>query len=375
MIVDRSKIIEECLERINRRLKKKEISFENQNILVTGGAGFLGSWICDILIKQNANVVAIDNFASGDLQNIKHLIDNSDNFKFIEHDITKPLYLQEDIDLILHFASRANPLDYSEYPIETLKANSFGTWVVLGIAKKKNARLLYASTSEIYGNPDPSFVPTPETYYGYVNPVGPRSCYDESKRFGETITFIYHLEHGIDTRIARIFNTYGPRMMFGRVVGRAIPRFVTQALLNLPISIFGDGLQTRSFTFVEDEIVGLLNFAYQDGLSGEVINIGNSKEWTIREVISLIKKITNSSSEIQFFPMPRNDPIRRAADGTKAKRLLNWEPEISLEAGLRKTINWFKNKLDGYSDEYVEAIYIEYNKAMEKNNKLLEKLL
>jgi len=368
-------VIKEDLNNILNTLKKREVNFEDQNILITGGSGFLGSYLCDILTMQHANVTCIDNLSSGRLENIQHLLDNYDNFKFIKHDISEPIEISEKLDYIFHFASRANPLDYSKYPVQTLKANSIGTWVVLNIAKKHRSRLLYASTSEIYGDPDSKNVPTPESYFGYVNPVGPRSCYDESKRFGETIAFIYNLEYNIDSRIARIFNTYGPRMRFGDVAGRAIPRFITQALLNLPITIFGNGLQTRSFTYVSDEIIGLLLYAHMDGLEGEVLNIGNQKERTIKEVIALIKQKTKSDSQIEYHPLPRNDPMRRAADISKAKRLIDWEPKITLEEGIERTISWYKELINSNETEFEKLNNFKKNNSFEFQTKLLQKLL
>lgn len=334
-------MIEEDVDAVIRGLEKDNISFEDRKVLVTGGAGFLGSWICDVLVKQGAEVTCLDNFASGLRSNIEPLMDK-ENFTFVEHDISKPIFFQKRFDLVMHLASRASPFEFEKFPIQILKANTLGIWIALGIAKRHSARFLYASTSEVYGNPPASFIPTPETYNGNVNPVGPRSCYDEAKRAGEAFVMAYRLEHGLDTRIARIFNTYGPRMRSGDVYGRVVPRFIEQALNNKPITVFGDGKQTRSFTYVTDEVEGLLRLAGIEGLEGEVVNIGNNKETTILELAELIKKLCNSSSEIVFLPLPKDDPLRRCPDIRKAKKLLRWEPKASLEEGLKKTIGWFK---------------------------------
>jgi UDP-glucuronate decarboxylase len=334
-------MIEEDVDAIIRGLEKDNISFEDRKVLVTGGAGFLGSWICDVLVKQGAEVTCLDNFASGLRSNIEHLMEK-ENFTFVEHDISKPIFFDKRFDLVMHLASRASPFEFEKFPIQILKANTLGIWVALGIAKKHRARFLYASTSEVYGNPPASFIPTPETYNGNVNPVGPRSCYDEAKRAGEAFVMAYRLEHGLDTRIARIFNTYGPRMRAGDIYGRVVPRFIEQALNNKPITVFGTGEQTRSFTYVSDEVEGLLRLAGIEGLGGEVVNIGNNKETTILELAELIKKLCNSSSEIVFLPLPKDDPLRRCPDISKAKKLLKWKPKVSLEEGLKKTIEWFK---------------------------------
>lgn len=321
-------------------LEKEGISFEGKNVLVTGGAGFLGSWICDVLVHQGAKVTCVDNFASGLAKNIEHL-----KIKFIEHDISKPIEFDEKFDLVMHLASRASPFEFARYPIQILKANTLGIWVALGIAKKHKARFLYTSTSEIYGDPDPRFIPTPESYNGNVNPTGPRSCYDEAKRAGEAFVKAYELQHGMDTRIVRIFNTYGPRMRAGDIYGRVVSRFIEQALNNRQITVFGDGSQTRSFTYVTDQIEGILRLAALDEAEGEVVNIGSDKETSILELAKMIKKLTNSPSEIVFQPLPKDDPRRRCPDITKAKKLLNWKPRVSLEEGLRKTIAWHEANL------------------------------
>ncbi len=334
-------MIEEDVDAVIRGLERDSISFEDWRVLVTGGAGFLGSWICDVLVAQGAVVTCLDNFSSGLRSNIEHLLDR-ENFTLVEHDISRPIFFDERFELVMHLASRASPFEFERFPIQILKANTLGIWVALGIAKKHRARFLYASTSEVYGNPPDEFIPTPESYNGNVNPVGPRSCYDEAKRAGEAFVMAYRLEHGLDTRIARIFNTYGPRMRAGDIYGRVVPRFIEQALKNNPITVFGDGSQTRSFTYVTDEVEGLLRLAGMDGIEGEVVNIGNNRETTILELAELVRKLCGSSSEIAFLPLPKDDPRRRCPEIGKAKRLLGWEPRVQLEEGLRRTIEWFK---------------------------------
>ena len=319
-------------------------SIEDKNILVTGGAGFLGSWLCDVLVELNANVICIDNLSSGLKENINHLI-GKENFKFVEHDITQPIFFDKRIDVVIHLASRASPFEFEKFPIQILKANTLGIWVALGIAKKHNARFLYTSTSEIYGCAEE--IPTSEEYRGNVNPVGPRSCYDEAKRCGESYVIAYKMQHGLDVRIARIFNTYGPRMRAEGVYGRVIPRFIEQALSNKPITIFGDGSQTRSFCYVTDQIEGLLKLAFSEEAKSEVVNIGDDKEMTILELAKLIQELTTTSSEIIFKELPKDDPLRRKPDITKAKEILGWEPKVELNEGLLKMIEWFKEKGKG----------------------------
>ncbi|MCD6202829.1 MAG: SDR family oxidoreductase [Methanophagales archaeon] len=332
-------IIKQGIEEIKREFDT-EVA-EGKNILVTGGAGFLGSWICDVLVESKANVICLDNFSSGLKENISHLLGRK-NFKFVQHDITQPIFFNEEIDIVMHLASRASPFEFEKYPIQILKANTLGIWVALGIAKKHEAKFLYTSTSEIYG--DAKEIPTTEEYRGNVNPIGPRSCYDEAKRCGESYVIAYRMQHGLDTRIARIFNTYGPRMRAEGIYGRVVPRFVEQALSNKPITIFGDGTQTRSFCYVTDQVEGLLKLAFSERAEGEVVNIGNDREITILELAKLIKELTKSSSEIEFHPLPKDDPMRRKPDISKAKKLLGWKPEVELEEGLRMMIEWFKEK-------------------------------
>ena len=327
------------IEEIIRNLGDISKSIEDKNVLVTGGAGFLGSWICEVLLKQGAKVICLDKLVSGLKSNISSLMDK-DNFKFIEHDITQPIFFGEPIDIVMHLASRASPFEFEKYPIQILKANTLGIWVALGIAKKHEAKFLYTSTSEIYG--DAKEIPTTEEYRGNVNPVGPRSCYDEAKRCGESYVMAYKLQHDLDIRIARIFNTYGPRMRAEGVYGRVIPRFVEQALSNKPITIFGDGSQTRSFCYVTDQVEGLLKLAFSERAKGEVVNIGSDEEITILELAKLVKELTNSSSKMEFHPLPKDDPLRRKPDISKAKQLLDWEPKVELEEGLKRTTEWFE---------------------------------
>ncbi|MFX1503344.1 MAG: UDP-glucuronic acid decarboxylase family protein [Promethearchaeota archaeon] len=343
------------VDEIVRRLKKENISFQDKTILVTGGAGFLGSWVCDVLVKQGAYCVCLDNLSSGKPENILHLMDK-DNFRFINHDISYPIYFGmsyhplgicvgdiKKIDIVMHMASRASPFEFKEEPISILRSNTLGTLNSLGIAKFHNAIFFYTSTSEVYGNPPKEAIPTPESYFGNVNPVGPRSCYDESKRAGEAFIKAYELQHKMRTKIVRIFNTSGPRIRHGPAYGRVVPNFIHQALHDEDITVFGDGSQTRSFTYVVDEIEGILKIVHKDEAIGEVINLGNNKEYTILELARIIKELTSSNSKIVFKSLPIDDPIYRCPVITKAKKILNWEPTTSLEEGLKKTIAWFKD--------------------------------
>ena len=325
------------------RLEDANVSFAGQRILITGGAGFLGSWMCDVLVEQGADVVCLDNLTSGLASHVAHLHDR-DNFTFVQHDISKPYYSEGGIDLILHMASRASPMEFTEHPISILKANTLGIWVALGIATAKGARLLYTSTSEVYGDPDPRFVPSPETYNGNVNPVGVRGCYDESKRCGEAFVIAYEREHGLDARISRIFNTYGPRIRSEGIYGRALPRFIDQALSGKPITIFGTGEQTRSFTYVVDEIEGLLRLAAADNAKGKVVNIGNTKERSILDLANAVQAAVGTDAPLEFEPLPDDDPMRRCPDTSRAKELLGWEARTSLEDGLVSTVEWFRDQ-------------------------------
>ncbi|MCM8783442.1 MAG: SDR family oxidoreductase [Candidatus Omnitrophica bacterium] len=305
------------------------------NILITGGAGFIGSHLCERLIKEGNRIICLDNLITGELPNIEPLLKNP-SFKFIQHDITKSIEIEEDIDYVLHFASPASPIDYLNFPIQTLKVGSLGTHNALGIAKAKKAKFLLASTSEVYG--DPLIHPQRETYWGNVNPVGPRGVYDEAKRFAEAITMAYHRVHKIDTRIVRIFNTYGERMR--KQDGRVIPNFINQALANEPLTVYGEGTQTRSFCYISDLIEGIIKLMHVEYHSP--VNLGNPQECSIIELAKLIIRITGSKSRIEFKPLPQDDPKQRKPDITLAKKLLNWEPKVSFEEGLKKTIAWFK---------------------------------
>ncbi|HWQ66784.1 MAG TPA: UDP-glucuronic acid decarboxylase family protein [Methanospirillum sp.] len=313
--------------------RTRDLPYSGTRVLITGGAGFLGSTLCEALIESGAAVICVDNFSSGRTENISHL-NEREGFTFQEHDISKPLEISGKIDYIFHLASRASPLEFTEYPIQILKSNTLGTWNALGIAKKHDARVLFTSTSEIYG--EAQVFPTPETYRGNVNTLGIRGCYDEAKRAGEAYCMAYHRQHGVDVRIVRIFNTYGPGMRSDGVYGRVIPRFIDQARKGHPITIFGDGSQTRSFCYVTDQIVGLLNLAGRDGLSGEVVNIGNPYEYTVSDLADVIIRLTGSASELIYEPLPQDDPMRRLPDISKAIRLLDFEPRIGLEEGLMR---------------------------------------
>ncbi len=307
-------------------------------VLITGGAGFLGSHLCDKFIGNGYDVICMDNLITGSPDNIAHLMGNS-KFRFIHHDVTEYMYVDGDLDAILHFASPASPLDYLRYPIQTLKVGSLGTHKALGLAKAKKARFLIASTSEVYG--DPLIHPQQEEYWGNVNPVGSRGVYDEAKRFSEAITMAYHRYHGLDTRIVRIFNTYGPKMRIED--GRAIPAFMSQALLGEPLTVFGDGSQTRSVCYVDDLVEGI----YRLLLSGEnyPVNIGNPDEISMLDLAKEIIEISGSSSEIIFKSLPEDDPKVRQPDITKAKHILGWEPKVQRREGLLKTLEYFRMAL------------------------------
>ena len=304
--------------------------------LITGGAGFIGSHLCDFLIKKGFFVICVDNLITGGEKNIEHLDKNS-QFEFIYHDITKPIKIDGKIDYVLHFASPASPIDYQKIPIQTLKVGSLGTHNTLGLALAKKAKYMLASTSEVYG--DPKVNPQKEDYWGNVNPVGPRGCYDESKRFAEALTMAYHRIHNVDTRIARIFNTFGERMR--KDDGRVVPNFINQALANKAITVYGDGSQTRSFCYIIDVVDGI--YKLMESNTNDPVNLGNPDEHTINQFADMIKELTGSRSEIVFKKLPVDDPHVRCPDISKAKKELGWEPKIKLKGGLSKTVEWFKN--------------------------------
>lgn len=310
-----------------------------KKVLITGGAGFLGSHLCDRSIQEGYEVVCMDNLSTGSSRNIEHLMGN-DRFTFIKHDVTNYIHVAGELDLILHFASPASPIDYLEMPIQTLKVGSLGTHKALGLAKAKNARFLLASTSEVYG--DPQIHPQKENYWGNVNPIGFRGVYDEAKRFAEAMTMAYHRYHGIETRIVRIFNTYGSRMRIED--GRALPTFMAQALQNKPLTVYGDGSQTRSFTYVDDLIEGIWRLSQSDYV--DPVNIGNPQEITILEFAKEIIELTDSESEIIFEDLPKDDPQVRQPDITKAKEVLGWKPGVTRKEGLKKTLSYFKNEIE-----------------------------
>jgi len=303
-------------------------------ILITGGAGFIGSHLCDFLIGKGHRVICMDNLITGKMENISHLQGNP-GFRFINHNVSVHIDVDEPVDYILHFASPASPVDYQKYPIPTLKVGSLGTHNALGLAKAKGAKFLLASTSEVYG--DPLVNPQPESYWGNVNPIGPRGVYDEAKRFAEAMTMAYHRVHNLDTKIVRIFNTYGPRMR--KDDGRAVPNFIMQALANEPLTVYGKGTQTRSFCYIEDLVNGLY-LLMKSGLN-DPVNLGNPNEDTVLDIAKQIISITGSKSKIMFHALPQDDPKVRCPDITKAKTLLEWQPKIALEKGLRETVKYF----------------------------------
>lgn len=303
-------------------------------ILITGGAGFIGSHLCDSLLEKGHFVICVDNLLTGNIKNIKQNMQNK-RFEFLKHDVVKPLKIAGRIDHILHFASPASPVDYMNYPLETLDIGSTGTKNLLELAKKKKAKFLLASTSEVYG--DPKVSPQEEGYFGNVNPIGPRSVYDEAKRFAEALTSAYFREKLVDTRIARIFNTYGPRM--GLDDGRVVPNFIKQALTGQALTVYGDGSQTRSFCYVSDMVAAIYKLMYSK--INEPVNLGNPKELKIIDFANMILKFTGSRSKISYKPLPQDDPKQRRPDISKAKKELGWSPEVDLQEGLRKTIEWF----------------------------------
>jgi dTDP-glucose 4,6-dehydratase len=325
-----------------------------KRILITGAAGFLGSHLCDRFIKEGFHVIGMDNLITGDLRNIEHLF-HLERFEFFHHDVSKFVYVPGKLDYILHFASPASPIDYLKIPIQTLKVGSLGTHNLLGLAKEKKSTILIASTSEVYG--DPLVHPQNEDYYGNVNTIGPRGVYDEAKRFQESITMAYHRFHGLDTRIVRIFNTYGPRMRLND--GRVIPAFMGQALRGEDLTVFGDGKQTRSFCFVDDQVEGIYRLLMSD--YHEPVNIGNPDEITILEFAEEIIKLTGTNQKIVFKELPQDDPMQRQPDITRAKKLLGWTPKVGREEGMRITFDYFKSlsKEDLFKHEHKD--FSKYN--------------
>lgn len=327
-----------------------------KKILITGAAGFLGSHLCDRFIKEGYKVIGMDNLITGDMKNIGHLMDH-ENFEFFNYDITQFVHVSGDLDYILHFASPASPIDYLKIPIQTLKVGSLGIWHLLGLAKEKDARILIASTSEVYG--DPLVHPQKEDYYGNVNTIGPRGVYDEAKRFQESMTMAYHRFHGVDTRIARIFNTYGPRMRLND--GRVIPAFIGQALRGEDLTIFGDGLQTRSFCYVDDQIEGIYRLLLSDFI--EPVNIGNPDEITIKDFAEEIIKLTGTDQKIVYRELPKDDPLKRQPDITRAKEILGWEPKVSREKGMKITYDYFKSLTE---EELFKSEHKDFSKHIKR---------
>ncbi len=311
----------------------------NARVVITGAAGFIGSHLADALLDRGCSVIGIDNLLTGDIANIAHLANR--DFLFIKHDVTNYIYIDGQVDFVLHWASPASPIDYLELPIPTLKVGALGTHKALGLAKAKGARFVLASTSEVYG--DPLEHPQKESYWGNVNPIGPRGVYDEAKRFAEAITTAYHRYHGVDTKIVRIFNTYGPRMRVND--GRAVPAFMSQALRNEDVTIFGDGCQTRSFGYISDLVDGVIRLMHSN--VNDPVNIGNPREMTVEEIARTIIRMTGSKSQIVYKPLPTDDPKVRQPDITRARTLLGWEPKVSLEEGLSKTVEYFRKKVLG----------------------------
>jgi dTDP-glucose 4,6-dehydratase len=308
-----------------------------KRVVITGAAGFIGSHLAETLLDRDYTVIGIDNLLTGDTANISHLANR--DFTFIKHDVTNYIYIDGQVDFVLHWASPASPIDYLELPIPTLKVGALGTHKALGLAKAKAARFVIASTSEVYG--DPLEHPQKETYWGNVNPVGPRGVYDEAKRFAEAMTMAYHRYHGVDTKIVRIFNTYGPRMRVND--GRAVPAFMSQALRNEDVTVFGDGSQTRSFTYISDLVDGIIRLMLSD--TNDPVNIGNPVEMTIKQIAETIIRMTGAKSRIIYKPLPTDDPKQRRPDITRARTLLGWEPKVQLEEGLVKTIEYFRTKV------------------------------
>jgi len=331
-------IISEDLEKTKNAVKGD--AFAEKKVLVTGGAGFIGSWLCDALVDFGADVTAVDDLSTGRIKNIDHLTKNP-RFKLVKSDVCM-FESKVKFDFILHMAGHASPDEYQVHPIETLQTSAVGTEKMAELARKNDSTLLFASTSEVYG--DAEIVPTPESYWGKVNPVGPRSCYDEGKRFAEALLMAYCKQYGLDVRVPRIFNSYGPRLREDGLYGRAMSRFILQALTNQPITVYGDGKQTRSFCYITDTVTALMLLTASSKAKGEVVNVGNTQEVSILELAKKVKEITKCKSEIEFHPLPKDDPKRRCPDTNKLERLVGWKPTVSFEEGLKGTVTWFSQK-------------------------------
>ncbi len=331
-------IISEDLEKIKSAVEGD--TFAEKKVLVTGGAGFIGSWLCDVLVAFGADVTAVDDMSTGRTKNIDHLTKNP-LFKFVKSDVCA-FKSKQKFDFILHMAGHASPDEYQAHPIETLQTSALGSFSMAELARKNGATLLFASTSEVYG--DTEVIPTPESYWGKVNPIGPRSCYDEGKRFAEALLMAYGKQYGLDVRVPRIFNSYGPRLREDGLYGRAMSRFILQALTNQPITVYGDGKQTRSFCYITDTVTGLMLLMINPQAKREVVNIGNTQEVTILELAKKVKEATKCKSTIEFHSLPKDDPKRRCPDTTKLERLVGWKPNVHFEEGLKRTVAWFSLK-------------------------------
>ena len=334
-------IIESDIQRIKTAVKTE--FFKGKNVLVTGGAGFIGSWLSDVLIASDAKVTVLDNLSAGRTKNIEHLISKS-QFQLIEDDVCV-FKSPEKFDVIFHMAAHASPDEYMLHPIETLQTSAMGTQTIAELARKNDATLLFASTSEVYG--DAEIVPTPESYWGKVNPIGPRSCYDEGKRFAEALLMAYCKQYGLDVRVPRIFNTYGPRLREDGFYGRALSRFIMQAQTEKPITVYGDGKQTRSFCYITDTVTALMLLTSNSNAKGEVVNVGNTQEVTILELAEKIKETAGCKCPIEFYPLPKDDPKRRRPNISKLEALTGWKPSVSFKEGLKKTFLWFTKKNPG----------------------------
>jgi UDP-glucuronate decarboxylase len=328
-------IVLEDIEKI--KIDLKEDVFAAKKVLITGGAGFIGSWLCDALISLKGEVKCVDDLSTGRVKNVDHLKENP-KFKFVQRDVCA-FQGRDRFDFIFHMAGHSSPAEYQTHPIETLQASSFGSAKMAELARKNDATILFASTSEVYG--DVEIVPTPESYWGKVNPIGPRSCYDEGKRFAEALFMSYHQQYGLDVKIPRIFNSYGPRLREDGLYGRAMSRFIMQALTDKPITVYGDGKQTRSFCYITDTAAGLMQLVASKKAKGEAVNIGNPREVSILELAEKIKDLTKCRSPLSFHPLPKDDPKRRCPDTSKLEKLTKWRSKIILEKGLKRTIAWF----------------------------------